>query len=272
LLKEDELLFKTIIDPPDTFDVVTKQPVSSYINQLNFTFLDCRVLYPYSAGLTIDQGKQFIRAGFTGKYFFNYADDKLGLNVRFFAGKFFYLQSKTITAESETDRYHLTLSGPNGHEDYTYSNYFIGRSEFEGRRSQQIMERDGFLKVRTDLLNNKIGKTDDWLMALNLAADIPKINGVRVLPFKLPVKIFADVGTYSDAWKDNTSARFLYDAGIQLSMVRSMMNVYVPVLYSKVYGDYFKSTLGDNYFWKTISFNINFDVFKINNLSNKIPL
>jgi hypothetical protein len=70
LLNEDELLFKTVTDPQDTFDVVTTEPVRSYINQLNFTLLDCRVLYPYSANLTVDQGKQFIRAGLHGKIFF----------------------------------------------------------------------------------------------------------------------------------------------------------------------------------------------------------
>ncbi|HYK48069.1 MAG TPA: M1 family metallopeptidase [Parafilimonas sp.] len=272
LLNEDELLFKTVTYPQDTFDVVTTEPVHSYINQLNVTLLDCRVLYPYSANLTVDQGKQFIRAGFTGKYFFNYSDNNDGLNIRFFAGKFFYLESKTSISAFETDRYHLTLTGPRGYEDYTYSNYFVGRSEFEGLKSQQLMARDGFFKVGTDLLNEKIGKTDDWLMALNFAADIPKLHGVSLLPFKLPIKIFADIGTYSDAWQDNTSARFLYDAGIQVSILRSFVNVYVPILYSKVYSDYFKSTLGDSYFWKTIAFDINLDFFKINNLSNKIPL
>ncbi|HEY1870805.1 MAG TPA: hypothetical protein VGG71_07080, partial [Chitinophagaceae bacterium] len=273
LLRKDELNFKTVINPPDTFDVPTKQPVNSYINQLNFTLLDNRILYPYNLNLTIDQGKQFMRAGLTAKYFFNYGKSKDRLLVRFFAGKFFYLQPKTVFSEYETDPYHLTLTGPKGFEDYTFSNYFIGRNEYEGVLSQQIMERDGFFKVRTDLLSNKIGKTDDWLIALNFTTDIPdKINPLSILPVKIPLKIFADLGTYSDAWKDNSNARFLYDAGIQLSLFHSLINIYAPIVYSKVYGDYFKSTLGDNRFWKTISFNINLDVFKLNNLSNKIPL
>jgi uncharacterized protein YjaZ len=272
-LREDELHFKTIINLPDTFDIISKEPVNSYINQLNFTLLDNRTLYPYSANLTIDQGEEFIRAGFTGKYFFNYGKNKDGLDVRFFAGKFFYLRSKTIFTQFETERYHLTLTAPKGYEDYTYSNYFIGRNEFEGWESQQVMERDGFLKVRTDLLSNKIGKTDDWLMALNFTTDIPqKINPLSILPFKLSLKIFADIGTYSEAWKDNTNARFLYDAGIQLSLFRSLINIYAPILYSKIYGDYFKSTLGEKRFLKIVSFNIDLNVFKVNKLSNKIPL
>jgi hypothetical protein len=173
-----------------------------------------------------------------------------------------------------TEDYHLNMTGANGQEDYTYSDYFIGRNEFTGWKSQQIMERDGFFKVRTDLLGEKIGKTDDWLLSLNLVTDIPKnINPLSVLPFKIPIKVFADIGTYAEAWKQETSTgRFLYDAGIQVSLFSSMVNVYVPLLYSQVYSSYFKSTLGKNRFLKTISFNIDLQQFKLNKLLPGIPL
>ncbi len=85
-----------------------------------------------------------------------------------------YLGAKTIYKQFETDRYHLNMTGANGYEDYTYSNYFIGRNEFQGAASQQIMIRDGGFKVRSDLLSSKIGKTDNWLTALNLTSDFPK--------------------------------------------------------------------------------------------------
>jgi hypothetical protein len=232
------------------------------------------MLYPYNGNITIDQGKEFLRIGFTGNYFFNYNEKGEGINARFFGGKFFYLTSKTATTEANTERYHLNMSGPKGYEDYTYSNYFIGRNEFEGWKSQQIMPRDGFFKVRTDLLGNKIGKTDDWLMAVNFCGDIPKqINPLNVLPFKLPVKFFLDVGTYSEAWKDQPSTgRFLYDAGLQLSLLRSGVNIYFPLLYSKVYSDYFKSSLGDKHFWKTVSFDINLSVLQPSKLARELPL
>ena len=46
---------------------------------------------------------------------------------------------------------------------------------------------DGAFKVRSDLLSQKIGKTDDWLAALNLCTTIPKqINPLSVLPVKIP--------------------------------------------------------------------------------------
>lgn len=274
ILREDELRFNRIISPPDTIDVVDKKKMSTVINQLKIGFENNRILYPYNSNLTIDQGKQFLRIGFTGNYFFNYSEKDAGIKARFFAGKFFYLTSKTFLAQYYTDRYHLNMSGPKGYEDYTYSNYFFGRNEFEGWKSQQIMERDGFFKVRTDLLGNKIGKTDDWLTALNISGDIPKqINPLNALPFKVPVKFFLDIGTYSEAWKDEpATGKFLYDAGLQLSVFKSGINIYFPLLYSKVYSDYFKSTLGDKRFWKTVSFNINLSVLQPNNLMRDLPL
>src|SRR5207253_5957421 len=170
-------------------------------NRLSASVSDNRVLFPYSLILSADQGKDFIKTGLTANVFFNYPDGKSGMNVRFFAGKFFYLKPATNLIRFYNDRYFLNMSGPNGNEDYTYSDYFIGRNEFEGWRSQQIMERDGFFKVNTALLGNKVGKTDDWLMSANMSSDLPdNINPLSILPVKIPLKIFADVGTYAEAW------------------------------------------------------------------------
>ena len=274
IMNEDELRFNTIYTPTDTTYIIDKASVNKTINQLSFTAEDNRTLYPYSASLVLDQGKDFLRAGLTAKYYFNYGSSGKGLQARFFAGKFFYLTPKTFFKQFETERYQLNLSGANGYEDYTYSNYFAGRNEFEGWRSQQIEERDGFFKTRTELLSSKIGKTDDWLMAVNFTSDIPdKINPLSILPIKIPIKLFADIGTFSEAWKnDESGGRFLFDAGIQFSPLKGAINIYLPLLYSKVYSDYFKSTLGDKRFSKTISFNINLDVFKLNKLAPEIPL
>ncbi|MBX2932324.1 MAG: M1 family metallopeptidase [Chitinophagaceae bacterium] len=269
-LTENGLLFKTIAGQ----DVVEKTTQSSYINRLSITSLNNRILYPYQFNLTIDQGKNFVRAGFTTEYFFNYKNRKGGINARLFAGKFFYTTDKTFAKQYETDRYHLNMSGAKGYEDYTYSNYFIGRNEFEGWQNQQIMQRDGFFKVRTDLLSNKIGKTDNWLMAINFNGNIPDaINILSALPIKIPIKFFVDIGTYAEAWEENpATGKFLYDAGLQVSLLRDIINIYVPLLYSKVYGDYFTSTLGNKKFWKNISFSIDIQKLQFSKIDRRIPL
>lgn len=196
------------------------------------------------------------------------------MSVRFFAGKFIYLKSKTNSTSFNNERYFLNLSAPTGYEDYTYSDYFIGRNEFEGWKSQQVMERDGFFKVNTALLGNKVGKTDDWLMSLNLASDLPdNINPLSLLPIKFPIRIFTDIGTFAEAWRVNSaSSRFMYDAGIQLPLFNSFINVYIPILYSKVYRDYYKSVITEKRFLKTIAFNIDLQKLQIKNFIKELPL
>ncbi|MEP6701139.1 MAG: M1 family aminopeptidase, partial [Bacteroidota bacterium] len=269
LINEDGLRFyrDTVITipGPDTTISTKYRTINENrtLNQLRLVIENNRVLYPYSGELKIEQGKDFVRTAFTGKYFFNYVKEG-GLNVRLFAGKFFYTSSKTSTTQFATDRYHLNMTGANGYEDYTYSDYFIGRNKFEGLPSQQIMVRDGAFKVRTDLLANKVGKTDDWLMAANFSSTIPSsINPLSVLPFKIPLKIFADIGTYAEAWKQNAETdRFLFDAGLQISLLKETINIYVPLLYSTAYRDYLQSTIAKKErLLKKISFSIDISNF-----------
>ena len=111
-------------------------------------------------------------------------------------------------------------------------------------------------------------------MAVNFNGDIPdNINPLSVLPFKLPIKFFLDIGTYSEAWQDNAeTGKFLYDAGLQLSLFNQGVNIYFPLLYSKTYKDYYKSTLGEKWFWKTVSFNINLSVLHPSKIFRDLPL
>ena len=251
-------------------DVLTFPKTKRYLNQLVLAIEDERALYPYSAKLVAEQGKDFMRLAIDGNYFFNYAKGG-GLSARFFAGKFLYLGDRTIYKQFATGRYHLNMTGANGNEDYTYSNYFVGRNEFQGAPSQQIMIRDGGFKVRTDLLSSKIGKTDDWLVAANFQTNFPKtIDPFQMLPVKIPLKLFMDIGTYAEAWrKDATSGKFIYDAGFQLSLLKDLVNIYVPILYSKVYSSYFKSTIPKNKrFLQNISFSIDIQKFKLNKFLN----
>ena len=268
-IREDQLRFfrDTIISGLDTSILNRYQtnPVDRTLYQLTFTIGNSRILYPYEGNLRVEKGEHFIRATFTGNYFFNYPKGG-GLDVRLFAGKFFYTGSKTVAKRFQTDRYHLNMTGANGYEDYTYSDYFLGRNKFDGLPSQQIMMRDGGFKVRTDLLAEKIGKTDDWLIAANFNSSIPAgINPLNLLPIKIPVKIFLDIGTYAEAWKQDAGTdRFIYDAGLHFPLFRETLNIYLPVFYSEVYKNYIQSTLEKKHRWlRTVSFSFNFSSFNL---------
>jgi hypothetical protein len=242
------------------------------LHQLQLSIEDFRALYPYSAVFQADKGKNFARIQFTGNYFFNYPS-KGGLSLRVFAGKFFYTGTKNYLTAYQTDPYHLNLSGAKGYEDFAYNNYFVGRNEYEGFANQQIMIRDGGFKVRTDLLSQKIGKTDNWLAAVNLTSTIPAaFNPLAVLPIKLPLRLFFDIGTYAEAWKKNANTgKFLYDGGIQLSLFKNIVNIYCPLVYSKVYKDYFSSTITEKRFIKNISFSIDLQNIRVQKIFPGIP-
>jgi hypothetical protein len=274
-INEDNLNFSrdTLTNPPAVVTDVSKETESHTINQLLLVHERLRALYPYKGELRIEQSKDFIRLGFTGNYFFNYPKGG-GLDVRLFAGKFIYTSSKTILKEFSTERYHLNLSGANGYQDYTYSDYFIGRNKFEGLPSQQMMMRDGGFKVKTDLLASPVGQTDDWLISTNLASTIPSaINPLDLLPFKIPLKVFLDIGTYAEAWKkDAEGDKFLFDGGFQISLLKNSVNIYIPLIYSSVYKDYIQSVIDEkNRFLKKITFSIDIASFSLKKIERNLP-
>jgi hypothetical protein len=67
------------------------------------------------------------------------------------------------------------------------------------------MIRDGGFKIRTELLAEKAGKTNNWLAAINLSSTVPsRFNPLSLLPVKIPLKVFVDIGTYAEAWELNS--------------------------------------------------------------------
>jgi hypothetical protein len=239
-----------------------------YLNQLSFNIANYRALYPYDARLQIQQGEGFYRASVTGNYFFNYSNYG-GLQMRVFAAKFGYLGGKTLAKQISTEVYQPKLTAVRGNEDYTYSNYFIGRNEVDGLFSQQIMIRDGGLKLRTDLFQGLQGRSDNWIASMNLNSTLPK----GLLPIDLPIKIFLDAGTYAEAWKKNAeTSRFLYVAGLEFTLFKDLVHIYAPLLYSKEFRDNLKTVPDENSFFKKISFSIDVHRFNIHKATgNKIP-
>ncbi|MEI9808584.1 MAG: hypothetical protein WDO16_12335 [Bacteroidota bacterium] len=283
LIGEDLLRFRRDSLFPGTDTIIRDNPYTiekrRTLNQLLVVVENYRALYPYRAELKAEQGKGFIRLAFTGNYFFNYSKNPGGVDIRFFAGKFLYTDKK----KADPFLYGLNLSAPKGNLDYTYSDYFIGRNDYPFRSEgvkwtvpyQQIMIRDGAFKVNTDGQGN-IGASDDWLVAANASFDIPpNINPLSLLPFKIPLKAFVDVGTYAGPWeKGATGDRFLYDAGLQVSLLKELLNIYIPLLYSKPFKDYYTADYfsgGKNRFLKTISFSIDISKFNSKRFTKGLP-
>jgi hypothetical protein len=246
----------------------TQKYVSRYLNQLTFNIEDYRVLYPYNVQLQVQQGSEFYKLNFTTNYFFNYSKGG-GFNVRFFAAKFGYIGAKNSSKEFETEVYQPKLTATRGDEDYTYSNYFIGRNESTGFASQQIMIKDGGLKLRTDIFSYLQGRSDNWIASMNFNTTLP----TSIIPKQIPLKIFLDVGTYADAWSNAPpTSKFLYVGGLQLSLFKDLINIYAPLLYSSDFRNNLKSVPEENTFLKKISFSIDIQNFNFKRIFGNIPL
>lgn len=243
-----------------------------YINQLSFNVENYRKLYPYNYQLQLQQGKGFYRINLNANYYFNYAGFG-GMSVRLFAAKFGYLGDKT----GEAYQYQPKLLAATGDEDYTYSNYFIGRSASTsnpdkpvknlGTAAQQIMMRDGGLKLRLDQYDFLQGRSDNWVAAMNFNTTLPDI-----FPVRLPVKIFFDFGTNAEAWKKNAStSKFLYVGGLQLSLFKNLVNVYAPLVYSKEFKNTLKTAPEQNTFLKRLTFSFDIQNFRLKKLVPQSP-
>ena len=68
--------------------------------------------------------------------------------------------------------------------------------------------------------------------------------------------------------KDAELDRFIFDAGLQVSLFANTVNIYLPIIYSSIYKDYIQSVLEKKgRFWKTVSFNI--DISELPSSENK---
>ena len=105
----------------------------------------------------------------------------------------------------------LSTSGT-GRDDYAYRQTYFGRSENSGILGQEISS--GNAGVKHPVLNGSYGHSNDWMLGINLAAD---------LPIKLPK--FMELAPYFDvaffgAPKTNQSTQMkkMYSAGVQLKL------------------------------------------------------
>ncbi len=277
--REKWLEWKTYLIGESSFDYKLKSTdslyypslgstVNRYLNQVTYSIADYRALYPFDVQLQVQQAKDFYRINFTANYFLNYASGG-GASVRVFAGKFGYLGTRTSAKEFATTNFQPKLTAVRGGEDYTYSNYFTGRNETDGFNSQQIMMRDGGLKLRTDLFQGLQGRSENWVASINLTTSIPS----SILPKVIPLKLFLDAGSYAEAWKkDANTQKFLFVGGLQLSLINNIVNIYAPLVYSKDFSNNLKTVPEENKFLRKISFSIDIQRISIRRMSkNQLP-
>lgn len=203
----------------------TTTPTPTYIrttlqlnfNDLTYTISKKDVLTPYELNLNFQQGDGMAKTSLTAIYNYNFKRKNKGIELRLFAGNFIY-------SNSPIGDYRFRLSGQRGYQDYLEDHIYLGRSETSGLLASQFTETDGAFKIYS-----AYGQSNDWLTALNIKSSI----GI----LKIPVKLFADIGAYND--KLINATRVLYDGGICLSLAKNIFEIYLPLLMSKEFEDYY---------------------------------
>lgn len=207
----NNLFTDSLVDPSN--ESTPTQPklknVFSFVNQLNYHFVNRRTIDPFGLNIDLQHTASMAKISAT----FNYqitVSKKHHIDIRLFAGTFL------AGSYSERSYYAFRASGYSGYNDYLFENNFVGRSEYTGFGFSQFAEKDGALKVWTPL-----GQTPNWLASINIKS--PKI-------FILPLKVFADI-VVCDGRALNKDP-FLWDAGLNITVVKDIIDVYFPLVYS----------------------------------------
>ena len=74
-------------------------------------------------------------------------------------------------------------------------------------------------------MNNSLSDGWDWITAINIKTSIPG---------NLPLRFYADIGTFHNAGKQfGSDEKFIWDMGIELSIINKMFEIYFPLAMSK---------------------------------------
>ncbi len=196
--------------PASTTQGPKSRNVYSFVNSLDYVLSNNRVIDPFSVHFNMQHTASMAKASISFNYRISVAK-RYAFDLRLFAGSFL------SGGDNERSYYAFRAAGYNGWHDYAFDNYYMARNERGGVGFSQFVEKDGALKVWTPL-----GQTSQWLVALNMKS--PRL-------YKLPVRVFADVvGCDGRALLND---KVLWDAGLNLTLVNEIIDIYVPLFYSQ---------------------------------------
>ncbi len=204
-----------------------------------------RTYNPFSYELDAHGNGDFAKLNLQGNIKIDYNTRRKALYVRGYFGKFFAFNNDPAA----TSRYWLNATY-GGMNDYLYDGTYRGRNVNDGFSGQQISSvQEGGFKIP---VYNGAYRSDNWMAAVNLKTDLPKIG--------LPIRLFLDAGLVPNpnpGFNNVKSTLSLFDAGIEVYLSNDIVSFYFPLLMSNDFHDYLSSTFGNSkLFARSISFTI----------------
>jgi hypothetical protein len=258
LLNQNSFDYKLNAD--STYSALLAPFTMNHFVRLQSKYVSKTTFNPYNAVVNIEANKDFIKAGAQLNFQLDYYKPKQALHGRIYAGKYFALNSNALYNTS------TALAGTHTAEnDYTFDNYMIARSSFALATNAQISNAEGGMKINTYKLSKPVGSANNYLVALNLASDIPIRLPLKIMPF---VDACYAVNQYPN---QKAIGDFLYTAGFQVFAWRKRIVLNIPLIYSTAYSDYLKTTSKKGQrFLNALSFTINLSEFNTNNAARQI--
>ena len=213
-----------------------------FYGRLRYEHRNDRTLNPFRYSVELHGNSDFGKLMAEGNLRIDYHRKNQGLEIRAFAGKVWSYSGKSLPLRNAL---HASYTAA---DDYLYDGVYFGRSERDGLSSHQLAIREGGLKIPTPYYANPLGVSDNWLAAVNVSASVPY----------LPIRLFFDAATFSEAGKLNPSgAKLLYDGGVSVHLPYDVLSVYWPFVFSPDYRDYLNSVEGKSGIRQTIRFQLN---------------
>ncbi len=197
-----------------------RQQRNYFVNQLNYNIKKKTALSKYEGNVSFEQGRGFTK--FFGSFKQSYVLNKKGggFSWRFFGGTMLSLD-KTKLELSPFFRVNGIPGTGNIQRDYLYDEYLLGRSDTRDFSSQQIFDRDGYLKTLAN-----VGSSESWMLGIGLKGSIRK---------RIPIRPYIDFVIYPDTFSENIN--LVYSGGLSLSLIKNVFEVNFPLLESQLLRD-----------------------------------
>lgn len=203
----------------DETDLIQSSGLAVTLNpfhELSFTSEQTKGIFPFSIQVTsLSHLRYFSRLSVDARWSAIYDKRKHRVTLRGFAGMF--LNKAQYMPSAMGWRMYW------GSSDLLHDNLFIDRQAPGRNTAQQMAKVQGGFKTPTSY-----GTSDSWIAALNLEAD---------LPFRIPLSVFASYGaapyTIVAQQGQRTDWKGYWEAGFGVRLVRDVVEMWIPLVYSK---------------------------------------
>jgi hypothetical protein len=249
LILKDDYRYNIAVDSFGSAYKTERTSSTEQYSDITYRFEKRDIITPYNISLNLQNGMSMTKSSVTANYSYKFKNKNKSFDVRFFAGSFIG------TKPSAAGAYRFRMSGWRGYQDYLYDNIYLGRTETDGILANQFTENEGGFKFYSP-----VGQSSKWLTALNLKSSLGNM--------KIPLALYADIGTCDDGGL--ATDKFLYDAGVCLSLRKNIFEIYFPVLICNDFQKY--KDANDLQYIETVRFTLNINLLNPFNLARNFSL